>query len=212
MSIQTHPGNDFPSDDFAPSQSRYKKGLLILSIGIMIGAGVACAVSLALGQGNQSEKGRPIASNGVVPAISPRAVPAGSNPWAQWEAKQQLQQPQQMQTPPPMQSNGALLFNENASPTGSMQAPPALQAPGQVTQMITPEGQTVELMPGSSMSTTASGYPIYTSGSPKAIDQLADPGLPYDPSHEVGRNGLQGNPCVDPSTTYGRAYDRKQGY
>lgn len=206
MTRQTHPGSSL-DDGGTPSKS-YKKGLIILAVGVIIGAFVAGAVSMVVGHGGSDEKGKSIqGASAVVPAISPPVVPEGSNPWAQWEAKQQLQQPQQQaqQTQPPLQSNGTLLFSENTSAQSAV--------PGaQVTQMITPAGQSIELMPGSTMSTTASGYPVYTSGSPKAIDQLSDPGLPDDPSHAIGRNGLQGNPCVDPSSTFGRAYDRKQGY
>lgn len=54
------------------------------------------------------------------------------------------------------------------------------------------------------MGRTASGYPI---GSPhKSIDWGAEQYTPTDPACVIGRNGLQGNPPVDPPSSKGRAY------
>lgn len=57
-----------------------------------------------------------------------------------------------------------------------------------------------------STSTTRSGYPIYTSGAPRAIDWQGENPLPHDPDRTPGRNGLIGNPPVDPPSCHGRAY------
>jgi hypothetical protein len=57
-----------------------------------------------------------------------------------------------------------------------------------------------------SMSATASGYPVYTSGAPRAIDWQGTNPLPFDPTRTIGRNGLQGNPPVDPPSSHGKAY------
>lgn len=60
---------------------------------------------------------------------------------------------------------------------------------------------------GQVLTETVSGYPIYNSGAPKAVDAGGD-----NPNWNVTRSGLVGNPCVDPPSVRGRAYSTSNAY
>jgi hypothetical protein len=58
-------------------------------------------------------------------------------------------------------------------------------------------------------STTASGYPVVTSGAPRAVDYLGQQEDIGDVSNQPGTVSTQDastSPCVDPPSTYGRSY------
>ncbi len=84
-------------------------------------------------------------------------------------------------------------------------------APSETSEDITSDRMGIQSVQASgdpqTLSETVSGYPIYYSGAPKAVDAGAD-----NPNWNVTRSGLVGNPCVDPPSTQGRAYQINGAY
>jgi hypothetical protein len=125
----------------------------------------------------------------------------------------------------------ASIQNEPNNNTGTTSAnPPAMQAcPYPVSSALAtlngppnhanaPQAQQVGvvdangMLPGTVLSESSSGYPVYTGG--RAIDS---PPVLFEGSNSidaeaatqrVGRNGLLANPCSDPPSAHGLAYGR----
>lgn len=68
------------------------------------------------------------------------------------------------------------------------------------------------MLPGTSLSESASAYSIYTGGravdSPPVLIEQANGYYSEAEEQRVGRNGLLANPCADPPSAHGLAYGR----
>jgi len=89
----------------------------------------------------------------------------------------------------PMQ--GQLVVGNNGMVSGNGMIPGAVQV--MPTTYIIPQPDIQIIVPG-------------TAGPMRAVDSADAVPMP------IGRNGLQQNPCVDPGSSYGRAYNRGSSY
>lgn len=102
---------------------------------------------------------------------------------------------------------------ENPQNAGqSAEAPAAEEAPvasAPATSALPNDAGNTNLGPIQATSTTASGYPVVTSGSPRAVDYFGPQELQDEVSNQpnsVSTNAASTSPCVDPPSAYGRSY------
>lgn len=97
------------------------------------------------------------------------------------------------------QSAEATAAEESADNSASSNALPA----------SAPALGSANLGPIQTTSTTASGYPVVSSGAPRAVDYLGQQEDIGDVSNQpstVSTQDASTSPCVDPPSTYGRSY------
>ena len=102
---------------------------------------------------------------------------------------------------------------ENAQkPAQSAETPAGEEAPASSappTSALPNDASGGNLGPMQVTSTTASGYPVTTSGAPRAVDYFGPEETQGDLSNQpnsVSTEDASTSPCVDPASSYGRSY------
>lgn len=172
----------------------YKTIALVLA-GALVGIAITVAVQNSSKDSGNANKMQVAESAQVQEQATSAATASVSQPAPQAAAPQSL---------PPMPSQTS---------AGTWQQAPAAAAAAAQPSYV-PEGRNIEY------ANTVSGYTIYTgrravdseeaptySSGAAATDETGSVVAPA--SQPIGRNGLRGNPCVDPASTFGSAYGRR---
>ncbi len=191
-------------------QPRATTALVLVVIGIVLGIGIAFA---AVGLANSAKLARESAAQDRAAQKSPgdsqsaEAAPssaaqaglpqpgdAAAEPGAAQYAAAPNAVPQNIQAAQPFYSQPSVAFSQPAASLPN----PALYPASSTKAFVSPDS--VQII---DFSTTASGYPVIGGGQVKAVDAPVT-SSPWT----MGSNGLLQNPCVDPASSYGRAYQR----
>jgi hypothetical protein len=160
--------------------------VLLLSVGLVSGFLIAAGVFFALYHGSSAQSG------GVAPAAAEMQTPAAPSP----------QPAQQFETASAFQPQPQMYDSTAATPAPAMIYVPA-QGPGMVQQD-----------PATMMQTGTSGYTDMAMGpaGSRGYVNFSSSASSDNPSWTTTRNGLIGNPAVDPPSSKGRAYQLNGSY
>jgi len=169
--------------------------LLLLSIGLLTGLLIAFCVYLV-----QAHNAAPVSTDAALPSSQPIEAAA---PTPQSAVRTSQESPPYQQV-----SEAAAVAASPATPAQDAVAPSALVSSQLQTQQTAAGEQMVQSAPDGTTSTSV------VTMSPESGQQyvFTSPAYQGNPSWTVTRNGLIGNPPVDPPSSKGRAYQTGDSY